>query len=169
MSTSVLTGTVVQINASNGGLPKLPVNFAEVHPLGIGGDDHRNKKYHGGPNKALLLISSEVVDQLRAEGWPVFYGALGENLTTRGLDHKAWRPGQQYRCGSVVFELTSPREPCANLLRFGRSFPRRIFENRVRLSDYTSPHWGMSGFYAAILRSGALRTLDIIECIKNVQ
>jgi hypothetical protein len=40
-------------------------------------------RLHGGPGKALLLLASEVIDALCAEGWPLFYGALGENLTTR--------------------------------------------------------------------------------------
>lgn len=161
-------GSIVQISVSPGGLPKTPIERATVAELGIQGDDQFDKKHHGGPRRALLLIAAEVVDALQAEGWPVFYGALGENLTTRGLDPSAWRPGQRYRAGSIVLELTVPRGPCGNLNRYGRGIQERIYDSRVKVLDPGSPHWGLSGFYASILKDGELRTEDIIELIDPV-
>jgi MOSC domain-containing protein YiiM len=107
------SGRILQINISTGGVPKRPVSRAEVGTQGILGDVHRFR-LHGGPGKALLLLASEVIDALCAEGWPVFYGALGENLTTRGLDHRMWHAGQRFRIGAVLLELTTPREPVPN-------------------------------------------------------
>jgi MOSC domain-containing protein YiiM len=163
-----MRGCVAQINISPGGLPKTPIDRAAVHGLGIQGDDHRNKKYHGGPRRALLLMASEVIDTLQAEGWPLFYGALGENLTTRGLDHSAWRPGQRFQVGSIVLELTVPRAPCGNLNRYGTGIQCRIYDGRVKALDPESPSWGLSGFYASILKSGELAVEDIIELIDPV-
>ena len=154
---------VLQINISNGGVPKTAIDRAEVTPLGIIGDVHRSPRYHGGPERALLLIASEVVDTLCAEGWPVFYGALGENLTTVSLDHRSWRPGDRFRIGSVLIELTSPRQPCANLDPYGPGIQARLFDLRVKALDPTSAHWGESGFYAAVLVPGSLASNDIIE------
>ncbi|MBV8553524.1 MAG: MOSC domain-containing protein [Acidobacteriaceae bacterium] len=162
-----MRGRVIQINISRGGLPKTPVACAEIGPLGILGDEHRHKS-HGGPDKALLLIAGEFVDALCAEGWPVFYGALGENLTTRGLDHRAWRPGQRFRTGTVLFELTTPRGPCANLNVYGEGIQKRIHDQRVRDLDPASLHWGESGFYARILEPGIVFPNDIIEAIEGV-
>jgi MOSC domain-containing protein YiiM len=163
-----MKGSIVQINVSPGGLPKTPVERAIVDELGIVGDGHHDMKHHGGPRRAVLLIAAEVVHTLQAEGWPLFYGALGENLTTRGLDHSVWRPGQQFRAGSIVLELTSPRGPCANLSRYGAGMQQRIYDKRVKALDPASPYWGLSGFYASILKTGELRTEDIIELIDPV-
>ena len=80
-----MTGTIIQVNTSLGGLPKRPVSNAFITPLGIAGDRHAHPAIHGGPRKAILIVASEAVDQLTERGYPLFYGALGENLTTRGL------------------------------------------------------------------------------------
>lgn len=157
-----IEGRVKQINASKGGVPKLPVLQADVTTLGISGDVQRNRKYHGGPRKALLMIASEVIDELRGEGWPVFYGALGENITTAGIDHRSWRTGLRYRIGSVLVELTTPRQPCATLDPYGPGIQSRIYDRRVKALDPESPHWGQSGFYVMVLETGSIAQNDII-------
>ncbi len=154
---------VLQINISKGGVPKTPIPLANVGPLGIAGDGHAHPEFHGGPKQALLLIASEVLDVLTSEGWPVFRGALGENLTTIGLDHRAWRAGMRFRIGEIEIELTTPRQPCATLNRYGRGIQKRIYDKLVETGDPTSPHWGESGFYAAVLQPGSLAENDTIE------
>ncbi len=81
-------GTVVQINRSKGGIPKTSVNEVFVSERGVDGDDWIHKRFHGGPKQALLLIAVETLEELRAEGFDLFPGALGENLTVRGLDRR---------------------------------------------------------------------------------
>lgn len=157
-----MPGRIVQLNSSKGGVPKLPLLQADVDRFGIVGDGHRFR-YHGGPRKALLVIASEFIDTLRAEGWPLFYGALGENLTTAGLDHRAWRPGDCYRAGEVTLRLTTPRQPCKTLNPYGAGIQKRIYDERVKALDVTSGHWGESGFYAAVVTPGVIRPDDIIE------
>ena len=44
-----------------------------------------------------------------AQGFPVYPGALGENITTRGIDRRSLRLGQRYRIGEVVIELSEIR------------------------------------------------------------
>ena len=51
------------------------------HPAGLEGDRHRNRKLHGGPDRALCLFSLERIEALQAEGHPIEPGTLGENLT----------------------------------------------------------------------------------------
>ena len=154
---------VLQINISNGGVPKRSIQRADVTSLGIVGDIQRNRKYHGGPQKALLLIASEVIDRLAAEGWPVFYGALGENITTVNVDHRSWRPGLCYRIGAVLVALTTPRQPCATLNSYGPGIQKRLYDKQVKLLDPDSRHWGESGFYAAVLEPGSIMVNDILE------
>lgn len=149
-------------------MPKKPIAEAQVQTLGILGDDHFDKKHHGGPKQALLLIAAEVVDELCAEGWPLFYGALGENLTTRGLQHASWRSGQRYQAGSVVLELTKPRQPCDNLTPYGRGIQQRIYDWQVKALDPASPRWGLSGFYASVVQPGIIQQDDVITLVNEV-
>ena len=101
-----MPGTIVQINVSEGGLPKRPVAQARIGAAGLEGDRQAHSGIHGGARKAVLLIAAEVVDELAARGYPVFYGALGENLTMRGIDVRGLRIGDRMRAGTATIEIT---------------------------------------------------------------
>src|SRR5262244_935507 len=107
----MLVGRIVQISVSRGGLPKRSVPEGLITPLGIEGDLCAHPEIHGGPRQAVLLIAAEVVDDLIARGYPLFYGALGENLTVRGIDRQQLRVGQRLRAGGALLELTKVRAP----------------------------------------------------------
>ena len=163
-----MTGSIVQINISLGGVPKRPIAEAEVTPLGILGDSWAHPQIHGGPNQAVLLISSEGLEELVAQGFPVFPGALGENLTTTGLDRRLMRIGQRYRVGDVVLELSKMRSPCATLDVYGPSIKQAVYDAQVHAGDASTPRWGLAGFYARVLRSGCIRPKDIIKLLDQV-
>jgi MOSC domain-containing protein YiiM len=154
----VTAGTILQINVSNGGVPKRPVPDAMVTPLGIEGDLHAHPHIHGGPRKALLLITSEGIEELKALGFPLFYGALGENLTTRGVDRRVWRVGQRWRIGGVIVELTRVRVPCATLDVYGPGIQEAMYDQEVKAGDVSSARWGLSGFYASVVQPGTIQT-----------
>ena len=113
----------------------------------------------------MLLIAAEVVDELAARGYPVFYGALGENLTTRGIRVQDLRAGDQLRAGAALLEITRPRGPCSALHIYGESIKQEIYDEQVRALDPTSPHWGKSGFYARVLQPGVVRANDGIALV----
>ena len=163
-----MEGRIIQINASPGGVPKHPMPEAEITPLGLAGDGHAHPAIHGGPRKAVLLIAAEVVDGLAARGFPVFYGALGENLTTRGFDIRSLRIGDQIRAGDALLEITQPRGPCATLDVYGPGIQQQIYDKQVKALDPTSPRWGMSGFYLTVLIPGRVRTDDIIALVATL-
>ena len=163
-----MTGSIVQINVSPGGVPKRPIAEAEVTPEGIRGDSWAHPEIHGGPNQALLLITSEGIGQLIAQGYPVYPGALGENLTTLGLDRRQMRIGQRYRVGDVMLEITKMRQPCSTLDVYGSSIKNAVYDAQVKAGDAASPRWGLAGFYARVLRSGLIRPKDIIGLIDQV-
>jgi MOSC domain-containing protein YiiM len=152
-----VTGTVVQINLSRGGLPKFPVGEALITPLGIEGDACAHPQIHGGPLKAVLIVCAEAVEELVAKGYPLFFGALGENLTARGLDRRQMRLGQRYQVGQAILELTKVRRPCAALDVYGPALKHEINE-----TDPASERWGLSGFYASVLRPGRIAPGDRI-------
>jgi len=155
-------GVIVQINVSRGGIPKRPVAAGMITPLGLAGDACAHPQIHGGPRQAVLLIGAETIDELKALGYPVFYGALGENLTTRGLDRCQLRIGHQLRAGVAVLEITKVRGPCAALDVYGPAIKQEIYDSRVKAGDATSPRWGMSGFYARVIRPGPVHPDDAV-------
>jgi MOSC domain-containing protein YiiM len=158
-------GSVIQINTSRGGVPKLPVSEAVVTPLGIEGDLHNHPTIHGGPEKALLWITSEGLGELAAAGFPLYAGALGENLTTQGVDRRTLRIGQRWRIGEIVIKLTRIRTPCNTIAIYGRGIGEAVYDLDVKAGDALSPRWGLSGFYAAVLQPGPLRVGDAVALL----
>jgi len=163
-----MEGTIVQVNISPGGLPKRAIREAMITPLGIEGDVHAHPQIHGGPRKANLLIAAEVVDDLIERGFPVFYGALGENLTTRGIDVKDLRIGDQLRAGGAMLEITQPRGPCTALDMYGDTLKYELYDKQVRALDYTSPRWGLGGFYASVISPGPVGSGDIMAVMAKL-
>jgi MOSC domain-containing protein YiiM len=159
---------IVQINVSPGGIPKRPIAAGMITPLGLAGDAWAHPAIHGGPRQAVLLIASETIDELKARGYPVFCGALGENLTTRGLDRRQLRIGHQLRAGGAVLEITKVRGPCSTLDVYGPSIKGEIYDARVKAGDATSPRWGMSGFYARVIRPGPVYPDDAVVILSVV-
>ena len=157
-----MTGHIVQINVSRGGLPKRPIPEGVITPLGLEGDLVAHPEIHGGPRQALLLIAAETVDELIARGYPLYYGALGENLTTRGLDYRQLRIGQTLRAGGAVLQITKVRAPCSALDVYGPTVKQHIYDSKVKAGDPTSPRWGMSGFYASVVEPGPVCANDVI-------
>ena len=161
-----MTGSVLQINVSRGGVLKQAIAEGQVTALGIDGDGHAHPDIHGGPRQAVLLITAEGIEELAARGFPLFPGALGENITTQGLDRRQWRSGQRWRIGAdVVLEFTKVRGPCNTLLSYGTGIHAAIYDALVKAGDPASSKWGLSGFYASVIQSGIIRTGDpVVAC-----
>ena len=146
-------------------MPKRAVEKALVTPLGLEGDLHAHPAIHGGPVKALLLITSEGIQELKEQGFPLFYGALGENVTTVGLDRHDMRIGQRWRIGEAVIELTKLRTPCQTIEVYGAGMGGAVYDQDVKSGDAASPRWGLGGFYASILRGGFIAPGDPIDLL----
>ncbi|MFZ6004630.1 MAG: MOSC domain-containing protein [Actinomycetota bacterium] len=146
------SGTVAQINVSDGGVPKKPIVAAQVGLRGLAGDRQASRLHHGRPLQALCLWSTEVIDALRAEGHPIEPGLAGENLTLSGLDWSTIRPGAQMRLGEVLAEVSAYATPCQkNAAWFaGRDFNRMNHEK----------HPGWSRVYAWVREPGSIRQGD---------
>jgi len=158
-------GSVLQISFSKGGVLKRAVPQGVVTELGIEGDEHAHPEFHGGPRQALLFIAAEGIEELKQAGFALFPGALGENITTTGLDRRAWRMGQRWRVGpEVVVEFTKIRAPCKTLNRYGAgAIQKAVYDAVVHAGDPSSPHWGLSGFYARVVEGGVIHTGDEIS------
>lgn len=97
--------------------------------LGVEGDAHagvavqhrsRVARDPNQPNlRQLHLIHGELLDELRARGFVLRPGDLGENVTTRGLDPLALPRGTRLHLGAeAVVEVTGLRNPCAQMDAF---------------------------------------------------
>jgi MOSC domain-containing protein YiiM len=148
-----MRGTLVQLNVSPGGMPKLPIPSALVTKTGVAGDRQRNLKYHGGPDRAVCLFSTELYDWLRDdEQIDLPWGSIGENFTTRGIDLRQLN-GDRLRVGAAgcIIQLTKVREPCRNLNRWD-----------PRLLELIE---GRSGWVAKVLSEGPVSPGDEIEIL----
>jgi MOSC domain-containing protein YiiM len=163
-----MQGVVIQVNISPGGLPKREIPGGLITPLGIEGDLHAHPQIHGGPRKAILLIAAEVVDRLVELGYPVFYGAMGENLTTRGIAVRDLRIGDRLRAGGATLEITQPRGPCTALDIYGAGIKQEIYDQQVKALDHSTPRWGMSGFYASVVEPGPVGAGDPVTVVASL-
>jgi MOSC domain-containing protein YiiM len=145
-------GRVVQLNVSNGGVPKKPIEVAEVGDRGLVGDRQAERRHHGRPLQALCLWSAEVIDALRAEGHPIEPGAAGENITVAGVDWSTIRPGTQLLVGDVLAEVSAWATPCKKNAQW---FADRDF-NRIEHGR----HPGWSRAYAWVREPGTIRQGD---------
>lgn len=149
-------------------MPKRAIPEGDLGHLGIAGDDHAHPEIHGGPGQAILVIASEAISELVAQGFPLYPGALGENITTLGLDRKQWRTGQRWRVGQSIVEFTTVRAPCGQLSVYGPGIQRAIYDVRVDDGDPSSPRWAMSGFYASVVQPGIVRPGDPISLLDQM-
>jgi len=139
-----MSARVAAVCVGDGGIPKHPVDEARVGPLGLEGDGHRFH-LHGGADRAVCMISSEVYAALREEDVACEApGAFGENVLTEGLDEAGLRPGDRLRLGDeVVVELFDVRAPCKTLKSIDPRFPDLLL--------------GRSGWVCRVIEGGALR------------
>jgi MOSC domain-containing protein YiiM len=147
-----MKGTLVQVNVSNGGMPKLPVLQARVTKEGVEGDQQRNRKHHGGPDRAVCVYSEELYEWLRERGVNVSAGNVGENFTTHGIDLQKLAVGDRLHVGGeCVIEITKVRVPCSQLKVWDVDLPELIV--------------GHSGWVARVIEEGIVKGGDAIEVL----
>ena len=147
---------VLQVNVSDGGVPKRAVASARVTTLGLEGDAVNHPKVHGGPERAVCLFPVELIQTLQDEGHPIFPGAVGENLTLAGVDWSALEVDTEIEIGDEVrLQLTSRVEPCNTIKAY---FARGQFK---RIKPDRAP--GETRWYARVLREGEVMPGDPVR------
>jgi MOSC domain-containing protein YiiM len=150
--TPAASGSVTQVSASGGGVPKRAVASAPVGRRGLDGDRQADRLHHGRPFQALCLWSTEVIDELAGDGHAVTPGAAGENLTLAGLDWRSLQPGARLRVGTALAEVSFPAIPCAKQTRW---FADGDFD---RISHDRNPQW--TRWYAWVREPGVVGAGD---------
>jgi MOSC domain-containing protein YiiM len=123
-----------------------------VHASGVEADRQEDRRFHGGPDRAVCLYSLELIEALQGEGHPIVPGSIGENLTLHGLDWTDVRPEARVEIGKVVLEVTRATSPCHKI---AAAFSDGDF---TRVSQKAHPGW--SRFYARVLREGLVTAGD---------
>ena len=124
-------GSVIAVSSRTGHhfskTPSLGIRL--LKGLGVAGDAHmaetvkhrsRVRKDPTQPNlRQVHLMHTELFDELRAKGFVVRSGELGENVTTSGIDLLALPAGTRLHLGaSAVVEITGLRNPCIQIDNF---------------------------------------------------
>jgi MOSC domain-containing protein YiiM len=158
-TTVTSTGRLESINTSRGGVPKQPVFEAFVTADGIAGDRQRDRRFHGGPDRAVVIFSLDVIKALQGEGHPIATGTTGENLTVAGIDWTRLTPGAELTIGEVRLRITKYANPC---YKISGSF---VDGDVSRIADNTHPGW--SRVCARVVNEGLVRIGDTV-CLVSV-
>jgi len=140
-----------------------------VAGLGVQGDAHlgatvkhrsRVRRDPTAPNlRQVHLIHAELHDELRARGFAVASGAMGENVTTRGIDVLALPTGTRLRLGeTAVVEVTGLRTPCRQLEGVASGLMAAVLDR-----DADGGVVRRAGVMAIVLAGGEVRPGDPIE------
>ena len=142
-------GKLLGIFTSNGGVPKIPVDSADIRFEGISGDDQNDKKHHGGIMRAICVLENELLVKLQSEGHPIMPGTTGENLLVEGFNLSI---GSKFSIGTVELEVVSAATPCKTI---SKSFTDGFFN---RMSD--KKYAGETRWYCRVLKEGTIRISD---------
>lgn len=134
-------GTVVSVSRSDGHTfsKQTMKSIHLLQGLGVEGDAHlgmtvkhrsRVRKDPTQPNlRQVHLIHSELHDELRAAGFNVSAGQMGENITTRDIDLLGLPTGTRLYIGdTAVVEVTGLRNPCAQLDDFQSGLMKAVLD-----------------------------------------
>jgi MOSC domain-containing protein YiiM len=139
--------------------------------LGVEGDAHHGRtvrhrsRVAADPTQPNLrqvhLIQSELHDELRAAGFEVGPGQMGENITTRGIDLLALPIGAHLRLGrEAVVEITGLRNPCIQLDGFRPGLMRAVLGR-----DESGRRVRKAGVMAVVRHGGVVRPGDVIDVL----
>ena len=105
---------------------------------GIEGDAHGGK-WH----RQISLLAVEKIEDFRARGAEIDYGAFGENLIVEGFDLRNLPIGTQLRSGDVLLEITQIGKECHSHCEIYK-----------QMGECIMPH---EGVFAIVLEGGILK------------
>lgn len=111
------------------------------------------------PNlRQIHLIHGELFDELRRAGFSVTPGAMGENITTRGIDLLSLPTGAVLSIGrEAAVEITGLRNPCSQIDDFRPGLLKAVLGR-----DANGGLIRKSGVMGIVLRDGVVRPGDAI-------
>lgn len=142
------------------GFYKTPVNGPiAVSLTHLSGDQQADLKNHGGVDKAICAYAAAHypywVNTLGISDFP--HGAFGENFTLSGVVEGEICVGDIYQVGSVVIQVSQPRQPCWKTAR------------RWQVKDLTAQmiDSGYTGWYFRVLEEGEVEAGEPLELLER--
>lgn len=148
--------------------PLAPEGITLVAGLGVEGDAHcgaavrhrsRVARDPTQPNlRQVHLIQGELFAELAGKGFAIAPGAMGENLTTDGIDLLALPTGALLRVGgTALLAVTGLRNPCAQIEAFAPGLLQAVLDR-----DAAGALVRKAGVMAVVLEGGVVRPGDPI-------
>lgn len=141
-----------------------------VAGLGVAGDAHAGTtvKHRSRvavdptqPNlRQVHLIASELLDEVNGQGFEVTPGALGENITTQGIDLIGLPRGTILAIGEVRLSVTGLRNPCSQIDKFRPGLLKLMVGKREDGTPLLR-----TGIMTIVLEGGSVRAGDAIEIV----
>lgn len=139
-----------------------------VAGLGVAGDAHcgvtvkHRSRVKVDPTQANLrqvhLIQAELHDELRAKGFRIEPGTMGENVLTRGIDFLGLPTGTRLHLGpEAIVEVTGLRNPCSQLNDYQKGLTAAVLGR-----DANGELVRKAGIMAIVLQGGSLAPGDAI-------
>ena len=108
-----------------------------IEDFGIRGDAHAGK-WH----RQVSLLGLEQIEEFRAKGAEVSFGAFGENLVVEGFHFRELPVGTVFQAGDVLLEMTQIGKECHNHCKIYK-----------KMGDCIMPR---EGVFARVLRGGVI-------------
>lgn len=113
-----------------------------IEDFGFANDAHAGK-WH----RQVSLLSYEKIEEFKARGAEIEFGAFGENLVISGYDFRKLSIGTKFQCNDVVLELTQIGKECHHGCQ--------IFQ---KMGDCIMPR---EGVFCKVLKGGNIQTGDL--------
>jgi len=144
------------------GIYKDSVASADVTAEGIVGDHQADRRFHGGPEKALhqyaQLSYEKIVSEFTELEGTAVPGSIGENISSPCLTDANVCIGDIYRLGGVLVQVSQPRSPCWKINhKFGIEKLSLFIEQQ-----------GITGWYYRVLETGKIQVDDEIELVERL-
>jgi MOSC domain-containing protein YiiM len=137
------------------GIFKQSMPLVSVDGLGITGDIQADKRFHGGPEKALHQYALSSYEKI-IKRYPLLHkqaksGMIGENLSVTDMNELNVCIGDIYKVGTAVLQVSSPRIPCWKInARF----------KQPNLHQFIGLH-RLNGWYYRVLQAGDIALCDV--------
>jgi MOSC domain-containing protein YiiM len=167
MSVNVARAAVRSIGARQvlTAIGKQPVlGSVAVRALGLAGDEQADLSVHGGLSKSVYAYPLEhyafwrvVRAQARVAAWDAELapGAVGENLSLRGLLEGDMWIGDRLRLPHCVLAISEPRQPCD---KFDDAMGFAQASKLMRQSGYC-------GAYLSVIETGTVAAGDVAQLL----
>lgn len=139
----------------------------QLNILNLEGDQQSDLNVHGGIDKAINVYPFEHYRywnqrarfsfRKRIDLPQNYYGAFGENFTTRGFTEEQVCIGDTFRIGNAIVQISQPRQPCWKLAR--------------KFNQKKLPIWvqqtGKTGWYFRVIQEGTVEAGNSFQLIEQ--